>query len=78
MDGELQLLELELELVQIINVIVQKIKARIQTPQSRQKSYVDLRHKNFELKVGDHVFLKVKLSPRFICNSKNNNNNNNK
>ena len=47
--------------------------------QSRQKSYVDVRRRPLEFKVGDHVFLKVmpkrgvvrfgkrgKLSPRFI------------
>lgn len=75
--GKLHLLELLL--VPITNVIVQKIKARIQTQQSRQKCYADLRHKDLELKVGDHVFLKVapmrgvvrfgkkgNLSPRFI------------
>ena len=38
-----------LELVQITNAAVQKIKARIQTTQSREKSYVDLRHKDMEL-----------------------------
>ncbi|KAL4022872.1 hypothetical protein IC575_016618 [Cucumis melo] len=49
------------------------------TAQSRQKSYVDKRHKDLEFEVGDMVFLKVahmkgvlrfekkgKLSPRFV------------
>ena len=27
--------------------------------QSRQKSYVDVRHRPLEFEVGDHVFLKV-------------------
>lgn len=69
----------EPELVQITNVAVRKIKARIRSTQSRQKSYTDLQCKALEFEVGDHVFLKVapmrevlrfgkkgKLSPRFI------------
>ena len=58
---------------------MQKIKQRILTAQSRQKSYADVRRRDLEFEVGDHVFLKVapmrgvlmfgkkgKLSPRFI------------
>ncbi|XP_075494712.1 uncharacterized protein LOC142532276 [Primulina tabacum] len=50
----------------------------MKTAQSRQKSYVDKRHKDLEFALGDHVFVKVeamkavmrfgkkgKLSPRF-------------
>ena len=55
------------------------IRQRLLTAQSRHKSYVDVRRRPLEFKVGDHVFLKVmpkrgvvrfdkrgKLSPRFI------------
>ena len=58
---------------------MQKIKQRILTAHSRQKSYADVCRRDLELEVGDHVFLKVaskrgvlrfgkkeKLSPRFI------------
>ena len=61
------------------NEAIQKIRKRILTAQSRQKSYVDVRRKDLEFEVGDHVFLKIapirgvlrfgkkgKLSPRFI------------
>ncbi|KAL6191640.1 hypothetical protein ACLB2K_038030 [Fragaria x ananassa] len=52
---------------------------RIRTAQSRQKSYVDLKRRQVEFDVGDHVFLKVsptkgvvrfgkkgKLAPRYV------------
>ena len=58
---------------------VSLIRQRLLKAQSRQKSYVNVRHRPLELEVGDHVFLKVmpkrgvvrfgkhgKLSPRFI------------
>ncbi|KAL4013357.1 hypothetical protein IC575_025523 [Cucumis melo] len=67
------------ELVQSTNEAVQKIRSRMQTAQSRQKSYADVRWKDLEFDVGDKVFLKVahmkgvlrferrrKLSPRFV------------
>ncbi|KAL0546382.1 hypothetical protein IC582_016290 [Cucumis melo] len=67
------------ELVQSTNEAMQKIKSRMQTIQSRQKSYADVRRKDLEFDVGDKVFLKVapmkgvlrfemrgKLSPRFV------------
>ncbi|KAL0556468.1 hypothetical protein IC582_004982 [Cucumis melo] len=67
------------ELVQTTNVAIQKIRARMVTAQSRQKSYADVRCKDLEFDVGDMVFLKVapmkgvlrfekkgKLSPRFV------------
>ncbi|KAA0052789.1 pol protein [Cucumis melo var. makuwa] len=67
------------ELVQSTNEAIQKIRSRMQTAQSRQKSYVDVRRKDLEFDVGDKVFLKVapmkgvlrferrgKLSPRFV------------
>ena len=58
---------------------VSLIRQRLLTAQSRHKSYVDVRRRPLEFKVGDHVFLKVmpkrgvvrfgkrgKLSSRFI------------
>ena len=67
------------ELVEVINTAVQKIKSRILTAQSQQKSYADTQRKETEFAEGEHVFLKVslmrgvlrfgkrgKLSPRFI------------
>ena len=58
---------------------VSLIRQRLLTAQSRQKSYANVRRRPLELKVGDHVFLKVipkrgvvrfckhrKLSLRFI------------
>ena len=55
------------------------VRDRMQSTQSRQKSYVDNRHRELEFDVGDHVFLKIspfkrvmrfgkrgKLSPRYI------------
>ena len=59
--------------------MVAKIRQRIKTVQSRQKSYADKRNQRLEFNVGDHVFLKIaptkgvmrfgkkgKLNPRFI------------
>ncbi|KAL0534457.1 hypothetical protein IC582_028748 [Cucumis melo] len=67
------------ELIQSTNEAIQKIRSRMQTTQSRQKSYADVRRKDLEFDVGDKVFLKVapmkgvlrferrgKLSPRFV------------
>ncbi|KAA0065812.1 ty3-gypsy retrotransposon protein [Cucumis melo var. makuwa] len=67
------------ELVQSTNEAIQKIRLRMQTAQSRQKSYADVRRKDLEFDVGDKVFLKVapmkgvlrferrgKPSPRFV------------
>ncbi|TYK23436.1 pol protein [Cucumis melo var. makuwa] len=67
------------ELVQSTNEAIQKIRSRMHTTQSRQKSYADVRRKDLEFDVGDKVFLKVapmkgvlqferrgKLSPRFV------------
>ncbi|KAA0063403.1 reverse transcriptase [Cucumis melo var. makuwa] len=68
------------KLVQTTNAAMQKIRARMLTAQSRQKSYADERRKDLEFEVGDMVFLKVapmkgvlrfekkgKLSPRFVA-----------
>ncbi|KAL0544658.1 hypothetical protein IC582_019776 [Cucumis melo] len=67
------------ELVQSTNEAIQKIRSRMRTAQSRQKSYADVRRKDLEFEIGDKVFLKVapmkgvlrferrgKLSPRFV------------
>ncbi|KAL0546476.1 hypothetical protein IC582_016386 [Cucumis melo] len=75
--GEQRLMSLEL--VQSTNEAIQKIRSRMLTAQSRQKSYADVRRKDLEFDVGDKVFLKVapmkgvvrferrgKLSPRFV------------
>ncbi|KAA0043132.1 ty3-gypsy retrotransposon protein [Cucumis melo var. makuwa] len=47
------------ELVQYTNEAIPKIRSRMQTAQSRQKSYADVRRKDLEFDVGDKVFLKV-------------------
>ncbi|KAM6567709.1 hypothetical protein CsatA_026837 [Cannabis sativa] len=67
--------------VQHTNEAIQKIRARMITAQSRQKSYADLKRRDIEFEVGDHVFLRVtprkglsvkrfgkrgKLSPRYV------------
>ena len=67
------------ELVQQTNDLVKKIQQRLQTAQSRQKSYVDKRRRPLAFNEGDQVFLKVsprkgiqrygkkgKLAPRYI------------
>ncbi|KAL0559114.1 hypothetical protein IC582_003704 [Cucumis melo] len=67
------------ELVQSTNEAIQKIRSRMHTAQSRQKSYADVRRKDLEFEIGDKVFLKVapmkgvlrferrgKLSPHFV------------
>ncbi|XP_062103888.1 uncharacterized protein LOC133815008 [Humulus lupulus] len=69
------------DVVQHTNKAIQKIRARMVTFQSRQKSYADLKRKHVEFEVGDHVFLPVtprkgisvkrfgkkgKLSPRYV------------
>ena len=67
------------ELVQQIAEAVDKIRQRLKTAQSRQKSYADRRRRDLEFEIGDYVFLRVspmkgvlrfgkkgKLSPRYI------------
>ena len=67
------------ELVQRTTEAVEKIRKRMLTAQSRQKSYADTRRRDLKFEVGDKVFLKVapmkgvmrfgkkgKLSPRFV------------
>ncbi|XP_038875121.1 uncharacterized protein LOC120067654 [Benincasa hispida] len=46
------------ELVQTTNKAIQKIRARMQTAQSRQKSYVDIRRKDLEFETGVKSVLK--------------------
>uniref|UniRef100_A0A2N9IIP1 Integrase catalytic domain-containing protein n=1 Tax=Fagus sylvatica TaxID=28930 RepID=A0A2N9IIP1_FAGSY len=48
------------EIIQITSEKIRLIRERIQTAQSRQKSYADRRRRDLEFIVGDHVFLKVK------------------
>ena len=68
-----------LGLVQVTNEVIQQIRGRMCTAQSRQKSYTESRRRDLEFEVGDMVFLKVtpmkgvlrfgrkgKLGPRFI------------
>ncbi|KAL4016708.1 hypothetical protein IC575_024365 [Cucumis melo] len=63
----------------VASVCIGIYRSRMQTAQSRQKSYADVRRKDLEFDVGDKVFLKVapmkgvlrferrgKLSPRFV------------
>ncbi|KAL0559367.1 hypothetical protein IC582_003976 [Cucumis melo] len=67
------------KLVQTTNAVIQKIRARMLTAHSRQKSHADEGRKDLEFDVGDMVFLKVapmkgvlrfekkgKLSPHFV------------
>nr|GEU59457.1 retrotransposon protein, putative, Ty3-gypsy subclass [Tanacetum cinerariifolium] len=67
------------ELIRETTEKIVQIKNRLLTARSRQKSYVDVRHKPMEFEVGDMVMLKVspwkgvirfrkrgKLSPRYI------------
>lgn len=67
------------EFIRITMEAVEKIRNRILTTQSRQKSYADLKRRDIEFSIGDKVFLKIsplkgmmrfvkkgKLSPRYI------------
>ena len=67
------------ELIQQTVEKVKLIRERMQAAQNRQKSYADIRRRELEFQVGDHVFLKVsptkgirrfgikgKLSPHYI------------
>ncbi|GFY87070.1 hypothetical protein Acr_05g0007090 [Actinidia rufa] len=67
------------EIVQLTTDKIKVIQQRLQTAQSRQKSYADIRRRELEFEEGDHVFLKVspskginrfgkkgKLKPRYI------------
>ncbi|XP_073123879.1 uncharacterized protein [Henckelia pumila] len=51
--------ELGPDIVQQTADIVVKIRDRIKTAQSKQKSYADIRRRNLEFSVGDHVFVRV-------------------
>ena len=67
------------ELIQQTTEAIDKIRQRMKTAQTRQKSYADTKRKDLEFEVGDKVFLRVspikgvmrfgrkgKLSPRFV------------
>ena len=47
------------ELIRDTSEKMDLIRKRLLTAQSRQKNYADRRRRPLELKVGDHVFLKV-------------------
>ncbi|KAJ9562284.1 hypothetical protein OSB04_007444 [Centaurea solstitialis] len=49
------------EIVQKTTENIQRIRDRLRTAQSRQKSYADKRHSDLEFQVGDYVLLKVSL-----------------
>ena len=72
-------LGIQTELIDETTQVIQKIRQRIETAQSRQKSYANTRRRPLEFQVGDSVFLKVapmkgvmrfgkkgKLSPRYV------------
>ena len=50
------------ELVQSTNKAIQKIRSRMHTAQSRQKSYADVRRKDLEFEIGDKAGLLQPLS----------------
>ncbi|GFS40203.1 hypothetical protein Acr_00g0067140 [Actinidia rufa] len=67
------------KIVQLTTKKIKVIRQRLQTAQSRQKNYVDVRRRELEFEEGDHVFFKVspskgisrfgkkwKLMPRYI------------
>ena len=67
------------DIVEEANQKIRVIRQRLETAQSRQKSYADRRRRELEFQIGDFVFLKVsplkgvqrfgvkgKLSPRYI------------
>ncbi|GFS36587.1 hypothetical protein Acr_00g0046810 [Actinidia rufa] len=67
------------EIVQLTTDKIKVIQQRLQTAQSRQKSYANVRRRDLEFGEGDHVFLKIspskginrfgkrgKLKPRYI------------
>uniref|UniRef100_A0A6N2KT27 Reverse transcriptase domain-containing protein n=1 Tax=Salix viminalis TaxID=40686 RepID=A0A6N2KT27_SALVM len=54
------------EMVQQTTDKVQVIRKRMRKAQDRQKSYFDNRRRPLEFQVGDKVFLKGKLAPRYI------------
>ncbi|XP_038895778.1 uncharacterized protein LOC120083942 [Benincasa hispida] len=54
------------KLVQTTNEAIQKIRARMQPTQSRQKSYADVRRKDLEFEIGDKVLLRVARIMRYV------------
>jgi len=51
----------KIELIDLTQEVICKIREKLRTAQDRQKSYADARRRPLEFKVGDHVFLKVSL-----------------
>ena len=77
--GEKKEMRLQTDLIEDTTKVIQNIRQRIETAQSRQKSYADVHRRPLELEIGDSVFLKVapmkgvmrfgkkgKLSPRYV------------
>ena len=63
---------LGLEIVQQTVDKIQVIKEWLQTAQSRQKSYADVRKMKLEFQVSDHVFLRISPTKgvmRFECSN---------
>ena len=69
----------KVELIDQTQEIIDKVREKLQTAQSRQKSYADVRRRPLTFEVGEHLFLKVspskgslrfgkkgKLSPKYI------------
>ena len=57
--GEKKEMGLQTDLFEDTTKAIQNIRQRIETAQSRQKSYADVRQRQLEFEVGDSVFLKV-------------------
>ena len=56
-----------LEIIQLTTDKIKVIQQRLQTAQSCQKSYADVRRRDLEFEEGDHVFLKVSPSKGINC-----------
>ena len=54
------MLVLRPDLLKDMEKIVQQAKKNLKASQDRQKSHVDLKRNHEEIKVGDHVYIKVK------------------
>ena len=56
------------ELVRVTNEAIQKIRVRMRTAQSRQKSYADVRRRNLEFAEGDPVLRNhVNVNVCYVC-----------
>jgi hypothetical protein len=59
-DSLVEKVTLVLELLKEMKDVMSKIRHNLKASQDRQKNYVDKKRTHKELKVGDHVYLKVK------------------